>query len=203
VKKLLILCGLLMSGCVKDGPNTTDFKEWLLACPNPFEAHPDGPVIARGGDVVVRASEFRRWVQGTTGGRIPVDIPVETRRRVLDQVLYRKVVTKIGKEAGVQMNPLALQTVENLQFTYLMSALIHSLPASDEEMRSYYHLHAKEILPSEVLVSRILLKSLAQAQKAQALLKKGRPAPGLLKDQFSPTDRGRMDPEVARVIFAL
>jgi len=194
---------LLLVGCGKDSASLSDIKEWLMAFPNP-SAHPNDPVLARMGDNVVRASEFRSYVQSRLGLLGPRAATTD-RRQWLEQLLYEKATDRLAREAGVQIDPAKRLMLAEMEHGYLMSAFIKQIPLSDDEMRAYYQIHAREFIPPEAMISHVRVGSPAQARKIRALLEKGKSVPGMQRNKVSqtPSPRNLSGIQFVNAVFAL
>lgn len=162
------------------------------------------PVLAKVAGISIRVSDFQRQVAALPlQNRTFLSTP-EGRKALLNSMISKQVIEIMAQRAGLSMQQFYAQLLKTNAFT------------SEDEIRQYYAGHKAELdKMQEFSASRIVLASLKDAKKAQALLKKGQSFQNVAKKMsidkitaargglMPPFRRGTQTPEFEHVFFSL
>ena len=189
----------------------------LVGCLESISDSSGGPALAHVGDVTVTASEFLRYFNSIPPVYRSENSSLEARRQIMDSLIDQKIMVLTAHRLGLDRDENYQQQLAEAKVSLLRQPILASLgKISDNEILQYYNHHKAQYGPqSQVIASRILMKTLADAKKAQALLKSGRSFSAIAKaisiDPDTASQGGRMtplimrnlDPALAKALFAL
>jgi len=196
----LLLSVSFLGGC----QSAKDRLEDVLGCFESIQTASRGATLARVGDTTVTTAEFLQHLHSRPPVFQKEFVSLDARRGLLNEIIDEKVIVAAAHRQGLDRDEHYLQQVEAMKIAFLSPIISASMgKVTDQEVLQYYTQHKAEFgSKSEIIVSRIFVKTLADAKKAEQLLKNGRPFADVAKkmsvDRLTASQGGRMLPGMMR-----
>jgi peptidyl-prolyl cis-trans isomerase C len=174
----------------------------LVECLETITRGTGSPVLARVGRATVTTSDVRPRLSVLKAAYRNQPIPPEVRRPILDSLINEKIMAVAAHRSGMDRDEVFQSRLATLKADLLRNTILASLEkVTDDEIRQYYNQHKTQFEDrTSVSASRIQLKTLTDAKKAQALLKSGKPFSAVAKamsvDQATAPGGGRIPPAI-------
>jgi hypothetical protein len=141
------------------------------------------PVLARVEDEVITVSDYEARLEGVPGSVRSFYSSPNGRRQLLEELINKKLIIVSARKLGLGREERVRRELAMQESNILRQALVERVAAvSDADVVKYYEEHPEEFGPRvQTLVSKINLKTLAEAMKARALLKGGKPFAAVAK----------------------
>ncbi len=139
---------------------------------------PEDPIIAQVGNLTIRRSELLGSYRALpAAAQAKLALP-DAKKDLLQRLIHNKMLVYMGRQQGFERNGLFRRTIETntqglLSNWYMNRLRQRDLAVTDSEVRRYFNEHPAEYNSQiQFFATQIVFESLADAKKAQALLKK-------------------------------